>query len=226
MASHRKEAFIEEFTYWARQALAELNLSISQEKWTQFVRYFALLKEMGEPLGLTALKTPKDYALKHFIDSLTVIPYLPPGPLLDLGTGAGLPGVIIKIMQPEREVWLVDARKKAVSFLTYVAGVLKLEKLKIIQAKVGQNDPLPRKYFAVVVCRAVKELLTLWKLSAPLVRPGGQLIAMKGPKVEEEIGKFKKTFPDLSVETHPLKLPLSQDPRTIVVIKASPSLGN
>ncbi len=217
--------FEKEFLYWAKAALKELpfEIEISQEKWIQIIQYFSHLKEMAEPLGLTALKTAKEYALKHFIDSLTVLPFLEKGPLLDLGTGAGLPGMVIKLLEPEREVWLVDARKKPISFLTYVAGILGLKKLKILKARVGEKDPLPRRYFASVVCRAVKDLSTLWPLVRPLLAPHGVFIALKGPRATRECEELLTRFPHLEISTRQLSLPFTGEQRAIVSVKESPS---
>ncbi len=210
------DTFLEEFEKYASEGLSELGLWLPPEAWERIKRYFQTLRDLGIPLGLTALKEPKDFAIKHLLDSLMVVPHLPSGPLLDLGTGAGLPGLLIKIVEPKREVWLVDARKKAVSFLTYVAGLLRLEDLRILQATVGRNDPLPRAYFAVVVSRAVTDLKNLWGLAESLLAPGGQLIALKGPRAPEEAEALKR--PDLRVDLIPLELPLLHATRNLVKI--------
>ena len=207
---------------YAQEGLRELGLELSPEAWERLELYFSLLREFGAPLGLTALKDPKDFAVKHLLDSLTVQPFLPEGPLLDLGTGAGLPGMVLKIVDPAREVWLVDARKKAISFLTLVAARLGLSGLKILKATVGK-DPLPEGYFSAVVSRAVSDLGRLVELSRPLLRKEGILIAMKGPRVEEEIRALKAKEPDLELEVHRLRLPLTGDARSIVLVKGSPS---
>ncbi len=217
------ENFLDRFQKYARKGLEELGLELPPETFEKLLQYFAHLKELGRPLGLTALEDPLDFAVKHLLDSLTILPHLPEGPLLDLGTGAGLPGMVVKIVEPEREIWLVDARKKPVSFLTFVNGALGLPGTKIVQATVGKNDPLPRDYFAGVVSRATAELKTLWNLSKPLLRKDGRLIAMKGPKAQKEIDALLKEEPALSIEAHPLRLPLTGDRRTIVVVRESPS---
>ncbi len=218
--------FLKELERYVRQGLEELKVELSPEVLSQSLRYLSLLKDFAEPLGLTALKSPQEFAVKHFLDSLTVLPFLPAGPILDLGTGAGLPGMIIKIVQPEREVWLVDARKKPISFLTYAAGVLGLKGLKIVQATIGQGDSLPRGYFPGVVSRAVSDLETLWDLAHPLLRGDGALLALKGPRVGQEIASLKERFPSLEIESHRLQLPLTGDERHIVVVKGFPNGGN
>ncbi len=212
------------FQRYTKEGLKELGLELPPETLEKLFRFFSLLKELGKPLGLTALEDPLDFAVKHLLDSLTILPFLPEGALLDLGTGAGLPGMVIKIVQPEREVWLVDARKKPISFLTYATGVLSLPPPQIIQASVGEkNAPLPLNYFEVIVSRAVSDLGTLWKLARPHLRPQGLLLAMKGPKAREEIAKLLEQYPSLEIKKHSLRLPLTGNERHIVLVKESPS---
>lgn len=201
--------------------LQELGLSLPRKARNWLLIYLQELATMAKALGLTSLKTPEELVAKHILDSLLVLPYLPEeGPLLDLGTGAGLPGMVIKIVQPEREVWLVDARRRPVSFLSYVAGKLGLKGLHIIQATVGKADPLPRNYFAAVVSRAVTSLEKLWGLTSSLLRRDGFLLTMKGPRVGEEIAVLETRFPCLYVARDDLRLPLTGDRRTIVKVVA------
>ncbi|WP_022852626.1 16S rRNA (guanine(527)-N(7))-methyltransferase RsmG [Thermodesulfatator atlanticus] len=205
------------------KGLKELGLRLEAEAITGLLRYFSLLKEFSEPLGLTALKDPKEIAVKHFLDSLTILPHLPEGPLLDLGTGAGFPGMVVKIARPEKEVWLVDSRKRPISFLTYVVGILGLKNIKIVKATVGKNDKLPRKYFSCVTSRAVTELTSLWELGRPLLAEKGILLAMKGPKGPEEIPKLKEKHPEITCEVKELRLPITKEPRTLILVRESPS---
>ncbi len=166
------------------------------------------------------LNRPLDVVAKHVLDSLLACPFLAvSGPLLDLGTGAGLPGLVIKIVQSDREVWLVDARKKAVSFLHYVIGRLRLKGVQVVQATVGQRDPLLRGYFEVVTSRAVTDLERLWSLSAPLLTPTGSLLALKGPRAKQEVEKLVQKEPSLRIHTQALSLPLLGDQRVLVQVK-------
>ncbi|OAG27965.1 16S rRNA (guanine(527)-N(7))-methyltransferase RsmG [Thermodesulfatator autotrophicus] len=217
-------SFESEVKSYLEKGLKELEISLLPEQVEKTAAFLSLLQEFSKPLGLTALKDSQEIAVKHALDSLSVIPYLPEEvPLLDLGTGAGLPGMIIKIARPEQEVWLVDARKKPISFLTYAAGVLGLKNLKIVQATVGKKDPLPRHYFGCVVSRAVSELPLLWELAKPLLDKDGFLLAMKGPKAREEVKAFSKKFPATQVSIKEFRLPITGDRRTLVFIKESPS---
>ena len=211
--------FVKQFEAYVRQGVKELDIDLSEKSWASLLKYFSLLQEFGKPLGLTALESPLDFAVKHLLDSLSVLPFLPPGSLLDLGTGAGLPGMVIKLLEPEREVWLVDARKKPISFLTYVVGVMGIKKVKVIQTRVGRSDPLPRRYFEGVVSRAVSDLSLLWSLAHPLLKEGQPLLALKGPKVIKEIQILRQKDPLLEIKAHPLRLPLLGEERIIVEVR-------
>jgi len=215
----KKRDFYAEALPYLKEGLKELKINLSPETQSRLLIFLEELSAFAEPLGLTSLKTPKDLVVKHLLDSLTILDFLPENePILDLGTGGGLPGMVIKIVRPEQEVWLVDARKRPISFLHYIVGKLSLTEVKILQTTVGEGDPLPRRYFAVVVSRAVCSLDKLWELSSPLLRKEGVLLAMKGPRVEEEIEILNKKFPELRVQRYNFCLPLTGDHRVIVKI--------
>lgn len=215
----KRQDFGLEAACYLKEGLKELKINLSSETQTKLLLFLEELSAFAEPLGLTSLKTPKDLVVKHLFDSLIILDFLPEnGPVLDLGTGGGLPGMVIKIVRPEQEVWLVDARKRPVSFLHYVVGKLGLKRVKILQTTVGKDDPLPRKYFAAVVSRAVCSLDKLWELSRPLLQETGFLLAMKGPRVREEIEILNKKFPALRLKRYNFRLPLTGDQRSIVKI--------
>jgi len=205
---------------YLRQGLRSLGLNLDQYRQDQLLKYGQELLTMAPSLGLSNLRDPKAVVAKHILDSLLVLSLLPTqGPILDLGTGAGLPGMVIKIVAPEREVWLVDARKKAVSFLHYVAAELGLRGLKIIHTRVGEGDSLPKQYFSVVLSRAVTSLDTLWEWAHPLLKIGGRLLALKGPKAYKEIDKLGHLKPQLFINRYDFSLPLLGDRRVIVDVR-------
>jgi len=218
----KKRDFYAEALRYLKEGLKELKIDLSPETQNRLLIFLEELSAFAEPLGLTSLKTPQDLVVKHLLDSLTILSFLPENePILDLGTGGGLPGMVIKIVRPEQEVWLVDARKRPISFLHYIVGKLGLKEVKILQTTIGKGDPLPRRYFAVVVSRAVCSLDKLWELSSPLLREGGVLLAMKGPRVKEEIEILNKKFPELRVQRYNFCLPLTGDHR--IVVKINPN---
>ncbi len=220
MTLSRSVCLRDQLAQYLEQGLVELELEVPSSIRQALLTYLEDLVNLAPALGLSALREPRAVVVKHVLDSLLVWRFLPKqGALLDLGTGAGLPGLVIKIMQPKREVWLVDARKKAVSFLHYVVGRLKLSGVEIVQATVGKNDPLPRAYFKVVVSRAVTALKELWSLGAPLLAQGGVLLALKGPRAFQEIEDLLRQDPFLHVNTHELYLPLLGDKRVLVEVQ-------
>lgn len=157
-----------------------------------FSRLYALLQEASGKVNLTALRGEEEVVVKHFLDSLTLL-RLPlwQGPLrvLDLGTGAGFPGLPLKIVRPELELVLVDATRKKVAFVERAIEVLGLKGARALwgRAEVLAREAGHREAYARAVARAVAPLCVLSELLLPFLRVGGAAVAMKGPRVEEEL---------------------------------------
>jgi 16S rRNA (guanine527-N7)-methyltransferase len=152
----------------------------------------------------------------HLLDSLTVVPYVLGPRILDLGTGAGLPGVPLAILRPDYEVWLMDSSAKKCRFLRHIAGRLGLEKVQVVQSRA--ENYRPDHGFDTVVSRAVGALGLLMDLSAHLVRPGGRLLAMKGQYPETELAALNKSDDRWTVdEILALKAPGVEGDRHLVV---------
>ncbi|WP_168719996.1 16S rRNA (guanine(527)-N(7))-methyltransferase RsmG [Thermosulfurimonas marina] len=186
--------------------------------------YADLLQEMAHPLGLLGTATRGEILAKHLLDSLVLVPHLPPtGKIADLGSGAGLPGLVLKIVRPDLEVWLVEPRRRAVSFLEYAAARLGLSAVKILRAR-AEDPEVPRAHFEAVTARAVSELIQLWSLAEPLLLPQGRLLALKAAgKLDRELQTFKKAFPGVHLQTHPYRLPGRQKGVVVEVFKGSPN---
>ena len=154
----------------------------------QFLLYLRELKLWNARINLTALKTDRDVVLKHFLDSLAVLPFLGrAGSLADLGSGAGFPGVALKLVRPEMRLTLVEAREKRAAFLEYLVAVLKLTEVEVVQAHLTPAQARqwgPR--FEAVVSRATFPLSRFLELAAPLLAPGGVALALKGPQLPGE----------------------------------------
>ena len=194
------EAFLRE----ARRLIPEL----APETREKFLLYADLLREMAYPLGLIGTRDPEEIFTKHLLDSLVLVPHLPPeGRVADLGSGAGLPGLVLKIALPALEVWLVEPRRKAVSFLEYAVARLDLSGIRILRAR-AEDPEVPKGYFPVVTARALAELSELWALAKPLLSPGGRLLALKAEgKAGRELATFEKLFPGIRPQLHPYRLP-------------------
>ncbi|HZE20917.1 MAG TPA: 16S rRNA (guanine(527)-N(7))-methyltransferase RsmG, partial [Desulfobaccales bacterium] len=173
--------------------------------------------------NLTALKTDRDIVIKHFLDSLAVLPWLDPAPsLLDLGSGAGFPGLVLKLVRPALALTLVEARAKKAGFLEYLVSRLRLEGVEVVQAhltaaRARQWEPQA----AAVVSRAAFSLARFLELAAPLLATGGRALALKGVHLsEDEVETARRAAPLLnfgSLQRHQYRLPISGEPRLLVV---------
>lgn len=173
-----------------------IGAELTTAKAEQFDKYCALLVEWNKVMNLTAIVDPDEVAVKHFADSLTLLPYLDRAgtrSLIDVGTGAGFPGLPLKIMRPELEVTLLDSLEKRVRFLNAVIGELGLSGIRTIHARAEDagRDRKLRGQFDAATARAVAPMNVLCEFCLPFVRPGGRFLAMKGP-AQEDFGRVLK----------------------------------
>jgi 16S rRNA (guanine527-N7)-methyltransferase len=172
----------------ARAALVagatRLGLSLTPDQLDCFDEYAALLREGKRRLSLTALVDPVDVAVKHFLDSLSVLPLLPPGRrrLVDVGTGAGFPGVPLVLARPELEAVLLEATAKKAEWVAQTLARLGVEGTTVLAARAEDvaHDPDHRGRYDVAVARAVAPFAVLCELCLPFLRPGGRFVAQKG----------------------------------------------
>jgi 16S rRNA (guanine527-N7)-methyltransferase len=171
------------------RGLTELGVILSEVQLEQLDQYAAALTAGAEAFNLTTLTAPVDIAEKHFLDSLSALPAIPAGArtVIDVGTGAGLPGMVLKIARPELEVTLLEATNKKVTWLTGVIDQLALPGITAIaeRAETIAHQAVHRARYDVAVARAVSSLAALCELCLPLVRPGGTFIAMKTASAAE-----------------------------------------
>lgn len=179
-----------------REGLKNLNIEISIEAENRFAMYMKLLLQGNEKMNLTAIKDEREIVVKHFIDSascLTIPGVLEAKRMIDVGTGAGFPGIPIKILKQEGLCVLADALNKRVKFLETVVEALNLTETRAIH---GRAEDLARsadlrESFDLAVSRAVAHLSVLSELCLPFVSVGGMFIAMKGPKAKDEMREAK-----------------------------------
>lgn len=160
----------------------ELGFELSQKETELFMLFLSQLKVWNEKINLTALKTDRDIILKHFIDSIAPAELIADNAaLLDIGSGAGFPGVPLKIVRPDLDVTLIDSSGKKVSFLKDLIRKLGLEKLKAVslRAEDAQNG-LSRNSFDCVITRAVGSIQHVLGLSLPYIKEDGEIILMRG----------------------------------------------
>lgn len=173
------------------QAATEIGIFLSDFQVEKFALYLAELKEWNKKINLTALKTDREIISKHFIDSLTPLPLIPPhSHVLDIGSGAGFPGIPLKIANPGFSITLVEAREKKAFFLRHIIRTLGLQGIRAehlhLDPGMAQGPEFHGK-FDVVISRAAFDLKIFLDLSRFVIKEKGYAIAMKGPQVQEEI---------------------------------------
>ncbi len=175
------------------------NINLSEEQINQFSCYKDLLKSWNEKINLTAITDDMDIIKKHFIDSISIVKsgVLKEGmTLIDVGTGAGFPGIPIKIIMPTIKVILLDSLNKRISYLNEVIAELRLYDIEAVHGRAeeySKNDKY-REKFDVATARAVANLSVLSEYCIPYVKINGYFIAMKGPSIEEEIESGKNAI--------------------------------
>lgn len=204
-----------------------LDYGISEYQSEQFEKYFELLIDWNEKINLTAITEEKDVITKHFIDSLMCFEsgVIKEGAsVIDVGTGAGFPGIPLKIAEPSLDVTLLDSLAKRINFLNDVVSSLTLEKIRTIHSRAedGGRDKSYRDSFDVAVSRAVANLSSLSELCLPFVKKGGYFISMKGPGVEEELTGARKAIKLLGGEIEEVityEIPTTDLKHNLVVIR-------
>ena len=175
---------------------SENNILITQQQIEQFEKYASLLQQWNEKMNLTAITDDEGIAVKHFIDSISLLKYYDvKGRVIDIGTGAGFPGVPLKIMRPDIELTLLDSLNKRLVFLDEVCRQIGISaELVHSRAEEGSRKPEYREKFDLAVSRAVANLPALCEYYLPYVKGGGAFISLKGPDAENEIEAAEKAF--------------------------------
>lgn len=192
-----KEIFAEIF--------AKENINLTNEELAKFLRYHELLVEWNEKINLTAITEAHDVAEKHFVDSL-LAQRMPLSwqdkTIIDIGTGAGFPGIPLKIMDNSLKVTLFDSLQKRLNFLDTVIAELQLEDITTIhgRAEDGGRAPNLREKYDIAIARAVAKMPVLLEYALPFVKIGGYFIALKGPELDEELAQSKKALKTLGAE--------------------------
>jgi 16S rRNA (guanine527-N7)-methyltransferase len=200
-----------------KDGLIELGFTPSEEQINAFMTYLSELKKWNKAYNLTGLKNDEDIVIKHFLDSLLYLKVMPDGEIkvADVGSGAGFPGIPIKIIRPEIEMYLIEPSGKKFAFLRHIMGKLQLKNIGVIEKRIEEikvNQEIPVSV-DVAVTRALFTVKDFIKKASHIVKQG-MLILNKGPKVKEEI----KIIKDLKYEIITVKLPFSDIKRYIVIV--------
>ena len=176
------------------QGLSELGLDVSRAETLE--RFSSLLLEKNQVMNLTAITEPDAVAQLHLLDSAAVLRFvdLTGKNVIDVGTGAGFPGMPLRILKGDFDLTLLDSLGKRVSWLSEVCGELQLKRVQCVHARAEEFAAQHREQFDIAVSRAVAQLSILSELCLPLVRVGGQFIAMKSVDTEDEIAAAKRAI--------------------------------
>lgn len=215
----------EEFIRKLKSDSTKINIDLNDIQAQQFYLYMNLLLEWNEKINLTAITEENEVIKKHFIDSLTINQYIEKGAkIIDVGTGAGFPGIPLKIVENSYNITLLDALNKRLNFLTDVIEKTKLQNIQTVHARAeeaGKNKAY-REMFDIATSRAVASLNILVEYLLPLVKIGGKCICMKGSNVKAEIEEAKNAIQLLGGEIEKIEefnLPDTEIARTIIIIK-------
>lgn len=189
-----------------------------------FFEYKRMLLEWNEKMNLTAITDDREIILKHFVDSLSILPYVKgAGRIVDVGTGAGFPGIPLKIVLPALETVLLDSLEKRIRFLEAVTGELGLSGAEAVHMRAedaGRSETF-RESFDIAVARAVASMPVLLEYCLPLVKPGGIFIAMKGSSGDEVAasGKALEILGGSIQEVNDFVLPGSDMKRSVIIVR-------
>jgi 16S rRNA (guanine527-N7)-methyltransferase len=210
-----------------KEGAAELGVELSEDKIDSLSRFVDMLLEWNQKFNLTRITDPYEIVTKHLLDSLTCLKTaaFPEGAsVIDVGTGAGLPGIPLKIVRPDLRMTLLDATRKKLSFIEAVVNELGLKEVVLLHGRAEDvaQDPSTREAFKVVVARAVAEMRVLAEYTIPLALVGGTIVVQKGPEVQDELAAAKKAISQLGGEVErveTLTIPRSDMTRSLVVIR-------
>lgn len=174
------------------QGAAQLKVPLSEPQTKQMLAYIDLLLRWNKVYNLTAVRDADAMLTQHILDSVAVVPHIPPGRLLDVGSGPGIPGVPIAIAEPERLVSMLDSNTKKAAFIRQAAGALGLNNVSVYSLRV--EDWRPSERFQVVISRAFAELRLFVQWCGHLIDTGGVLAAMKGRYPKDEIERLPAGF--------------------------------
>jgi len=195
--------------------LAALGLTAGEAQRAGLIAYLALLARWNQAYNLTAVRDPLEMVGRHLLDSLSVGPYLFGDSVLDLGSGAGLPGIPLALLYPDRRFWLLDANGKKTRFIRQALMNLGLTNCEAVQARMESYRPARK--FATIVARAVASLSELRALGEPLLDRPGRLLLMKGRTPEAEMEDLTPR-PD-ALMVHRLEVPFVVGERHLIEVR-------
>lgn len=196
------------------KGLQEMGLALPPATEARLLDYLRLLEKWNRAYNLTAVRDPQEMVGRHLLDSLTVLPYVKGPRVLDVGTGAGLPGIPLALALPELRFTLLDSNAKKTRFVTQAAHELSLANIAVVQARTEQFQPSER--FDTVIARAFASIPDMLAATRHLCASGGRWLAMKGVFPQEELAGIPA---DYAAEVKSLKIPGLAAARHVVIIE-------
>lgn len=213
----------EQFDYLMNKYGKKIDIVFSENQLNQFYTYMNLLIEWNQKVNLTAIIEPSEIILKHFIDSLTINKYIEKNKtLVDVGTGAGFPGIPLKIYRTDLKVTLVDSLNKRINFLNDVISKLNLQNIETVHSRAEDFGKENKEKYDYSVARAVANLQILSEYLIPVIKIDGECICMKGSEIDGELESSKNAINILGGKLEGVDkftLPYSDISRNIILIK-------
>ncbi|APD49705.1 16S rRNA (guanine(527)-N(7))-methyltransferase RsmG [Francisella hispaniensis] len=194
-----------------KQALSQLSIQATDMQITQWLDYLKLLEKWNKVYNMTAIKKLDDMLVKHLFDSLAVAKYIKGGSTVDVGTGGGLPGVVLAILYPQHQFTLIDSIGKKIMFLKNVKKSLNLNNINPLNIRIENFDG----NFDNIISRAFSSVDTFYELCKQLLTEDNQMLAMKGPDLEE---RNLESLP-LNIEKYSIKVPFLNAERNLIVMR-------
>ena len=218
----------EEFIKKLDENIKKMNINLSNRELEKFYKYKELLIEWNSKINLTAIVDDIDIINKHFVDSIIINKYVNKEKVIDIGTGAGFPGIPLKIINDKLEVTLLDSLNKRVNFLNIVINELNLNNIEAIHGRAEEvfKNKKYREMYDIATSRAVAQLNVLVEYMLPAVKVGGTCICMKGNNIKEELDKSSKAIKVLGGKLEKVEefvIPNTDYKRNIIIIKKEKS---
>lgn len=199
------------------QAATELGISLSSDQCKSMVDYVVLLNKWNKTYNLTAIRKPAAMLERHIIDSISIASYVDQFPVLDVGTGPGLPGIPLAILNPEKKCVLLDSNIKKTRFITQAVITLGLKNVEVVHARIEEFEQ--KAAFPIVVSRAFTAANQFSRLCSPFLAEHGRLFAMKGTESKAEVEELDPSFS--VTQTIKLNVPGCEAQRHLIIIEKS-----
>ncbi|MCG8438834.1 MAG: 16S rRNA (guanine(527)-N(7))-methyltransferase RsmG [Pseudomonadales bacterium] len=190
-----------------------LGLPLSDDQQRQLIHYVELLVKWNQAYNLTAIRDPQEMVTRHLLDSLAVLPFVGEGDTLDVGTGAGIPGIILAVSRPQQSFTLLDSNGKKTRFVRQARRELGLDNVEVVHGRVEQYRKAPSQ----IICRAFASLSDMLALMTSIMTDNTRLLAMKAASTEDELATLPQGWKG---HHHSLQVPGLDEARTLVIVES------